>query len=141
MISDIVWRVIFDEMTRYFEKRFDIILDIGGEILDEIETMMSQSLMICRLDDPNVAKVSGHIAFWIRKLKPINHARGSINKYLTINELVGLFVGLALCARFSESPVVKPTPRILHDWEVSLRYNSHSPQSTAMIFEIITNTK
>ncbi len=63
------------------------------------------------------------------------------NKFLAINELVGLLVGLSISRRYfddhSKEKFTIPS-RILTDWTSSFRVNSHSPHSSAIAFELLT---
>ncbi|MBF0605705.1 MAG: hypothetical protein HQL07_18680 [Nitrospirae bacterium] len=137
MITEIQWRVILQEMVNYLERRYDIILNIDATILSEIEALRKESLGAYRIKNPNIPKEAGHISFWIRKLKPVSHAQESVNRYLAINEEIGLLVGLSLCCRFHNTHMLRPPPRVMHDWVTSMRYNSHSPHSTAITFELL----
>jgi hypothetical protein len=115
---------------------------IDDDIVEELEAQAIETLKSFKKSSPNLAKTAGSIAFWIRKLKPISHAETSPNKYLAINELAGLHVGVAICSLFyddsTRTDFHKLSPRVVHDWAYSLRRHSHSPQSTVVAFELIS---
>lgn len=91
---------------------------------------------------PNVAKVAGHVVFWIRKLKPVSHSAGSVNKLLTINEVIGILVGVSICQHYFDDhskAQIRFSDRIMKDWASSLRNHSHSPHSCAISFEFLAS--
>lgn len=71
MAKNIKWLPILQEISEWCEEKFDILLVIDNDIIKEIEAMVDITLDNFEMDNPNVAKVSSSVAFWIRKLKPI----------------------------------------------------------------------
>jgi len=140
-INNIDWIVIFQDMCGFAEDKFDTELIIDKNIIEEIEIMVEDTLNSFNLDNPNVAKTASVIAFWIRKLKPIFHKSSSKNKFLAINELVGLLVGLSICRNYFDDfskDKFRISSRVLSDWVNSFRRNSHSPHSSVISFELLT---
>jgi len=140
-INNIDWIVIFQEMCTFAEEKFGIKLIVDKNIIEEIEIMVEDTLDSFYLDNPNVAKTASIIAFWIRKLKPIFHSSNSKNKFLAINELVGLLVGLSICRNYFDDfskEKFKISSRVFSDWVNSFRRNSHSPHSSVISFELLT---
>lgn len=143
-IHHIQWEPIFERLCRRLERRWECTFAIDREILIEVADKTQATL--AGLNDtsvPNVAKVAGHVSFWIRKLKPISYAAQSpaTGKFLAINEYVGLMVGLGICHEYLDDSrkafFQDPPSRILRDWVVSFRVNSHSPHSTQIAFELL----
>ena len=140
-IKNINWINIFQEMCEFAEDKFEIELFIDKNIVEEIEIMVEETLNSFNLDNPNVAKIASVLAFWIRKLKPISHKSTSKNKFLAINELVGLLVGLSICRKYFDDysqEKFRISSRVLTDWVNSFRRNSHSPHSSVISFELLT---
>lgn len=140
--KQIKWLPILQEISEWCEDKFEISIVIDKDIIAEIEAMVDITLDNFEMDNPNVAKVSSSVAFWIRKLKPIYFDEKTENKFLAINELVGLLVGLSITRRYlddhSKEKFSIPS-RILTDWTSSFRVNSHSPHSSAIAFELLTS--
>jgi hypothetical protein len=93
---------------------------------------------------PNAAKIAGVTAFWIRKLKPLRIEPNSPNSFLLINEFISLKVGIAICEQYFDDcrkDKINLNPRILRDWIFSFRYNSHSPHSSLISFEMLACEK
>ncbi|MBF8272939.1 MAG: hypothetical protein HW380_2044 [Magnetococcales bacterium] len=137
-IGELVWRTIFDEVVGDIERKFGLCLIVDQDVVDELTAKTQTTLASYGLHLPNEAKIAGHLSFWIRRLKPISHCEKSERKWLAINEAVGLYVGISLCEKFSEKKFRKPSRRIMLDWITSMRVNSHSPQGTALAFEVLT---
>lgn len=143
MIGNVDWFKILYEITATAEKKFNLSLTIEGEIAKEIEVLVKRNLASIEIQKPNVAKVAGIVAFWIRKLKPIGFASDSKNKLLTVNEYVSLMVGLSICHKYFDDASrdkFKIHKRILKDWISSFRYHSHSPHSSLTAFEILSTS-
>lgn len=142
-IANIDWRPIFTAACIHFEKEYKIRLRIDTDILDELELHVEKTLQHYQLTGPNVAKVAGHVCFWLRRLKPIHHHPNSRNKNTAINEEVALWVALSICADWhddhSRQPIKQVPMRILKDWVTSLRINAHSPHALAIAFELIAS--
>lgn len=84
-------------------------------------------------------KFAGIVCFWIRKLKPFSTDNSAYNRFIneTLAFLVAYFFifGYQKKSKKNDYHAPKITPNYLHDIIKSLRYNSHSPNSTAFIFE------
>ncbi len=141
--KSIDWSSILGEIAEALEKRFGLAIVIDSDIVEEIKCQLNRTLEKLSLDTkPNVAKVAGHVAFWIRKLKPISHSADTPHKLLLINELVAILVGSSICCRYfddSSSVAVKLPVRILFDWASSFNLNSHSPHSCSIAFEMLAS--
>jgi len=140
-INNINWIVLLKDMCEFAEDRFDVELVIDKDIVQEVEIMTKDTINSFNLEYPNVAKVASVIAFWIRKLKPIYHMETSKNKFLAINELIGLLVGLSICRNYFDDlskDNFRISSRVLSDWVNSFRKNSHSPHSSVISFELLT---
>ncbi|MEA3314667.1 MAG: hypothetical protein U9Q30_02260 [Campylobacterota bacterium] len=139
---NINWSPILTEIAEYCENRFQTALVIDTDVLQEVELMAGITLDNFKITNPNVAKIASSIAFWIRKLKPIYFDENAQNKFLAINELVSLLVGLSICKRYfddSSNTEFKISKRILNDWTSSYRINSHSPHSSTIAFELLAS--
>ena len=140
-LDSINWTAILKDMCDFAEDRFDIQLMVDKDIIKEIEIMVEDTLISFNLDNPNVAKVASVLAFWIRKLKSIFHQADSVNKFLAINEFVGLIVGLSICKNYFDNSFKEESKipsRVFTDWVNSFRKNSHSPHSSVISFELLT---
>jgi hypothetical protein len=141
MIENVDWLAVLVRITEKAERKFGVLLIIEQEVVLEIETVVLKSLKSIDIERPNVAKVAGVVAFWIRKLKPIIHKDTSLAKHNAINEYISLLVGLSICYEYHDDfskPVFKLRKRILRDWVQSFRYHSHSPHSSLIAFELLT---
>lgn len=109
--------------------------------------------------NPNHFKVAGHIAFWVRKLKPFRvfristvihflEERGIQHPFppeMVRTEESGnplhLFVNEMIAARAAfgiiraHGTVLRPKPELVHDLITSLRYHSFSPSAIRIILE------
>ncbi|MDR2054779.1 MAG: hypothetical protein LBQ10_02790 [Desulfovibrio sp.] len=140
-INNIDWRSVLHAEATRVEADFKIIVEIDEAVVLEAERLIRDSISAIGLIQPNVAKVAGLIAFWLRKLKPLGIAADSPNRLLTVNEVVALRIGLAICNAYKDdcskgSPIKLPA-RILRDWVTSFRYHSHSPNSSMISFELL----
>lgn len=122
-------------------------LTLDRDIVREIAERARETVGSYNKDSPNVPKIAGHIAFWIRKLKPVAFEPDAREKFLAVNELASLYVALAFCDQYHQkrsrdykSVVSRLPPRVIVDWATTMRFHSHSPHSTAMIFEILMGT-
>jgi len=111
------------------------------------------------IDNPNHFKIAGHLAFWIRKLKPFRifristfaahlEKRGLSHQFpksvleqenpdhpnaLFVNEMIAVNVAFGfICAT---GTLLRPKPELVQDLIVSLRYNSFSPHAVRIILE------
>jgi len=144
MTGNIRWEDILFELAVKMERDFCLVIGIEYDIIEEIKGRFQESFD--RLDGvaPNAAKCAGLVAFWIRKLKPLSIHPTSEFSFLPLNEYVALLVGLAICARYfdnSDKASIRLNPRILRDWIFSFRYNSHSPHSSLISFELLACEK
>jgi hypothetical protein len=140
-ISNIRWLDILTQEAAYVEENYKVCIEIDEAVVLEAERLINDHLSATGLIQPNVAKIAGLVAFWIRKLKPLHITFNSSNRLSTVNELVGLRIGLALCNLYvddnSKDHEVKLHPRIFNDWVTSFRYHSHSPSSSINSFELL----
>ena len=144
MLKNIKWVDILYESATYMESAYALKIGLENEIIQEIQGKIEDSLGRVGVSDPNTAKTAGIVAFWIRKLKPLSIHPTSEYAFLPLNEYAALKVGLAICAKyFDDAKKAKfaLTPRILRDWIFSLRYNSHSPHSSMISFEMLACEK
>ena len=86
-IWNIDWLEILLKEAKTLEKEFLISVDIDERTVLEVERVISDHLLAISLEHPNVAKIAGQVAFWIRKLKPLQLSNNSPNSLLTINEI------------------------------------------------------
>lgn len=135
MSIDVDWYLILKRQADLIEKKFDLKLTIDLVTIDEIDEMAKKTLASFNQNKPSVAKVAGNVAFWIKKLKPLNRASDSSNDYRVINELAAVLVGAGICNTLGHRSNVEMSAQMLNDLVSSLRYHSYSPNSVAMIFE------
>ena len=137
------WVSVLGEAAALCERVYGVSLDIDRDIVREISIKANDTLAALNMNTmPNVAKVAGHVAFWVRKLKPVSHSANSKNKLLTINEVIGILVGVGICSRYFDDhskPLIRLPDRIMKDWASSLRNHSHSPHSCAISFEFLAS--
>ena len=141
-LSNVDWAAILMAEATAVEKDYRIIFNIDEAVVLEAERIIRDSMDSIGLTQPNVAKIAGLVAFWLRKLKPLSVAEDSPNNLLTLNEVIALRIGLAICNAYkdddSKAQAIKLPPRILNDWVNSFRYHSHSPNSSMISFELLT---
>ncbi|MBF0236682.1 MAG: hypothetical protein HQM12_03170 [SAR324 cluster bacterium] len=68
MSDSINWQEVIIEACSWAESQFGTKLVVDSDIINEIQIMSEASLQSYHPVKPNVAKIAGHIAFWIRKL-------------------------------------------------------------------------
>ena len=144
MSGNIRWYDILLDLVEKAEKAFDLKIGIELDIIDEIQVRVQESLDRIDGTAPNAAKNAGIVAFWIRKLKPPSIHQTSNYSFLPLNEYIALKVGLAICAKYfddTRKEKISLNPRILRDWVFSFRYNSHSPHSALISFEMLACEK
>jgi hypothetical protein len=113
-------------------------------ILDEISDKIEGSLINLNIDRPNVAKIAGIVAFWVRKLKPFFYDPSETatgGKLTTLNESIAVNAGLAICKSCKDDLTKDEfhiSERLYLDWLHSLRFHSHSPHSSLFAFELLT---
>lgn len=140
-IGNIGWFGLLLDEAAAIEGDFGVKIAVEKAICFEIGRIVKDNLAATGLVHPNVAKIAGQVAFWIRKLKPLHIAADSPNFLLTVNELAALRIGLAICNTHkddnSKAHAVSLPPRIFRDWVNSFRYHSHSPHSCMISFELL----
>lgn len=140
-MKNVEWNKVLLNIVEWAEENYQLTLFIDAEVVEEISIRVRKSAADLNIAKPNVAKIAGLVTFWIRKLKPIWHHPESNKKILTINEKIAFLVGLSICRKYSDDTSrIAPYPyndRIFSDWIASLRYNSHSPHSSMISFELI----
>ena len=141
VIDQVRWIDIVEEVCEDAERRFGLQLRIDEAVVEEMAIAAKNGLRGYGADQPNPAKVAGHVSFWIRRLKPVSHREDTVARLYVVNEWIALKVGLAICEEYFENqrkPSFDLPPRVLTDWVISLHVNSHSPHSLAFAFEILT---
>lgn len=140
-IENVDWFTILCREAAVIEKKANICIDIDEAIVLEVDRLVREHLLATGLQHPNVAKVAGQVMFWVGKLKPLRLSADSPNSLLTLNELAGLRIGLAICNAYrddsSKGRHITLPPRIGRDWVSSLRYDYHSPHSSMLSFELL----
>lgn len=140
-IGNIDWRPILIKAAERIEQAQNIKLVVDEAVVLEVGRLIADNLENIGLFQPNVAKIAGQVAFWIRKLKPLYVAPDSPNHFLLANERAALAVGVAICNLYkddnSKSERLALPPRIFLDWVKSFRYHSHSPHSSMTSFELL----
>ncbi|WP_165176928.1 hypothetical protein [Desulfovibrio sp. ZJ369] len=139
--GNIKWQPILKDVAEKISTTYSVELILDEAIVLEAEQRIKESLDNLGFDRPNVAKVAGQVAFWLRKLKPLSIAPSSKNYFRLVNELAALRIGLAICNCYkddcSKDKEVQLHSRILRDWVTSFRYHSHSPHSSMTSFELL----
>ena len=139
-MNNINWLEILEKAVSTVEKNLEVKLIIEHLVVEEIKKyiLATSNNLETR---PNVAKSAGLVAFWIRKLKPVSHHPDSEKTNTLVNEVIAIHTGLGICKNyFDDGTKDKPWKydgRVVTDWANSLRYNSHSPHSSMILFEFI----
>jgi len=140
--NNVDWQAILMAEAANAERDYHILINVDETVILEAKRIIGDSIDSIGLIHPNVAKIAGLVAFWLRKLKPLSISRDSPNYLLTLNEVVALRVGLAICNAYkddtSKAQGIRLPPRILSDWVKNFRYHSHSPSSSIVTFELLT---
>jgi hypothetical protein len=145
MQSNVDWKKLLIEVASAASAGMNVSICVESFILDEINDRIDDSLAGLRIDRPNVAKIAGIVAFWVRKLKPFFYDPAETatgGKLTTLNELVAVQVGLAICQTYKDDLSRESfhlSERLLLDWLHSLRFHSHSPLSSLFAFELLTS--
>ena len=113
---------------------FGVAEDVVHKYLEDMDRYERYS----QIPDPNVFKRMGHLAFWIRKLKPIKMVEPSTLPIAPlVNEAFALLIAFLYCDYAPENPKVSKTTALTDDqWNdllVYLRYKSVSPHSLMMM--------
>lgn len=118
----------------------EITTDIS--VLDEcfykVEESLAKYFESSETYDPSSYKISGVVCFWLRKLKPFS-VDEEPEQHRFVNEMIAFLTGYYLTYWFQTSMGGAHKPKIsdtyFNDIVASFRYNSHSPNSSAFIFE------
>lgn len=144
---------IVERPVAAYEKVFQCKVSVDVAVLDESVSRVESSPMVFPSSeapegyDLSSFKMGGMYCFWLRKLKPFSVAASdaeSVYSRLFVNEVIAFLVGYYLIYGFQvkkTSPCPKITSRYFNDLITSFRYNSHSPNSTALIFESLCMEK
>lgn len=141
--NNVNWREILMEIAGNISTEFDLNILVEDFVVQEISDRIDNSLNHIEFDNPNVAKIAGIVAFWVRKLKPFHYdfdEMANSGKLHPLNELVAVQTGLAICSLYKDDyslDNIRLSPRVLKDWLHSLRYHSHSPYSSILAFELL----
>ena len=132
------------------DAEFNIILSIAQEVINNYLEDMDRYTRYNKIPEPNVFKKMGHLAFWIRKLKPIASAKSNKSAELIpfINETFAVLTALFYCDYAPENPQASYkqshagysqtlTKDQWNDLLVYLRYRSVSPHSLMMILSFM----
>ena len=130
-------------------------LGIAKDLSVYIDALVAQDVVKCYFDDmdrytkyspidhPNIYKKMGHLAFWIRKLKPIIKVE-PINEELShrINEIFALTLAMFYCKfgtenvqKLGKDPII--SDKLWHDLLYFFRYKSVSPHALTMLLNAI----
>jgi hypothetical protein len=142
---NVKWDEILTTIAADISIEFELDIIVESYILKEIQMRVDATLANLHMEKPNVAKIAGVVAFWVRKLKPFCYAYSEIaksGKLSTLNELIAIQAGLAICRQcyddYSAEEFQPLSKRLLNDWLHSLRFHSHSPHSSMFAFELLT---
>lgn len=142
-MHNIDWLTIFTNAVLSAEKHIGLSLIIHEYVVEEVKHYINRTAKNLNTP-PNVAKAAGLVAFWLRKLKPVSHHPDSENTNTCINEYIAIHTGLGICKGYfddtSKETAWTYDKRIVTDWVKSLRYNSHSPHGSMILFELIGST-
>lgn len=137
---------------------------VDAKSLEECAIKAEETLGNIRgIPNPNIFKIAGHYAFWIRKLKPFSlfnkdeliDLMGALgiekpetilpnqstsipsgSKTLFVNEVVAIGVACGLVAKYSrQGSKIRLSAPLMNDWIIGLRYHSYSPSSLAILLE------
>ena len=140
-IGNIDWFKVLCCEAAAIEADYNVAIEIEKATSLEVGRLIADNLEAIGLEKPNVAKIAGQAAFWIRKLKPLRISASSPNYLGTVNELAALRIGIAICNTYkddnSKCGKITLPPRIFRDWVNSFRYHSHSPHSSMISFELL----
>lgn len=147
MVNNVDWETVLTNIAVDVSIEFCLDILVENYILQEVEDRISSSLAVMNIERPNVAKIAGVVAFWVRKLKPFCYAPDQAarsNKLSPLNELIGVQAGLAICRLYKDDFSCEEfhlPKRLLTDWLHSLRFHSHSPHSALFSFELLTTER
>lgn len=139
--GNIQWQPLLEYIANKISTNYGVDLILDEAVVLEASRRIEENLNSLGFQRPNVAKVAGQVAFWIRKLKPLSISPDSKNHFCFANERAALALGLAICERYkddlSTDRQLRLHPRIFMDWVVGFRYHSHSPHSSMTSFELL----
>jgi hypothetical protein len=142
---NVEWGKVLKRVATNISTEYRLNIIVEEYILKEIQERIKATLEDLRMDAPNVAKIAGVVAFWVRKLKPFSYAyckAAEGEKFYALNELVAIETVFAVCSQYNDDYTnperFMPSERLLKDWIHSLRFHSHSPHSLIFIFELLT---
>lgn len=148
----------FIKLINFYEDREKITIDYSGFLISDLIRAFSRDVKkLIKVDSvitPSQFRISGLIAFWIRKLKPLQKIvkfNGNQNEeemnflHLYLNEQFALDIGLSFIDLSEFSPDVKSFRREIYressDILTNLRYRAISPQAMAQFFKIIVQLR
>jgi hypothetical protein len=144
MQNNVDWQHLLIEIAGTTSAEMNISICVESFILDEISDRIKDSIDNLHIARPNVAKLAGIVAFWVRKLKPFFYDPAETatgGKLTTLNELIAVQAGLAICKTYKDDWSKENfhlSERLLLDWLHSLRFHSHSPHGSLFAFELLT---
>lgn len=161
MISSTLLSLVSPAVDR-FEKLYGWTILVDSKVLEECGDKALETLgKLSGIPKPNALKMAGHLAFWIRKLKPFSlynrdeqiDLLASLGvaspasllppgpsptgfSALMVNELIAISVACGFVETY-HSPKVSLTASapFINDLAVGLRYHSYSPSSLAILLE------
>jgi len=142
----LLYRVAEDTERQFASRGAKITICIQTAVVEDVGRQIERTIERDGIEQGNAAKIAGVTAFWIRKLKPlyIEPTSELPFDFTMINELVSVQVGVAICNEYffdAGCKKAKVNSRVLKDWLISLRYNSHSPHSSLITFEMLASEK
>ena len=145
LLGNVDWEEILRAHCQAFEDKVEgVDIEIDCDIIADTKELATKTLADYRLDNPNAAKVAGHICYWLCRLKPVRNAEGASKRPLMVNEAVALQVGLSICHRYFDdlrAEAFSLDDEILKDWVISLRYDIDSPNALAVAFELMSGRR
>lgn len=145
--NNVNWHEILMHTAMNIADEFNLNILAEEYVLREISDRIASSLEHIEFKNPNVAKIAGIVTFWIRKLKPFYYDFDDLAKYdklHPLNELIAVETGLAICSHYKDDYSLESfhlSKRVLKDWLHSLRYHSHSPYSSILVFELLATNE
>jgi len=131
-------------ITNKKSKQLNIKITIDNNILADVIQRWCDEIKKIETINQNINyvspfRVSGFLTFWIRKLKPfsvIKYSDKDIEKQIYVNEIFALIIGLILLYGLLNDKKKINSGAFLR-LLTSLRYNSMSPMSVALIYEYL----
>lgn len=123
-----------------FDSKTEVTIDlaVAQEVLKMYFSDMDRYKDFSGIDKQSVFKKMGHLAFWIRKLKPITNVEPVHPEFGNkVNEIFALTLALLYCNNAQENPRVGLRPilhaGLWHDLLFFFRYKSVSPHALTML--------